>query len=287
MRLVLISIQVFGQTAIHIAAAFGHLDIVKLLTERGANLDLGDKHGRTPFFLACSNGNIETARFLLQKMTETERKSINAAMTDGRTPLSKAAGRGHVEVVKMLLEKVEAASGVNVQETAQRRTALHWAAYNGRTEVVDVLLQKSANATIEDAKGKTALALCGQGWAKDKSGDRIPIIIALIDHDRETAATDTQLMATAAIRGSTKVIERLLDARAHPSKQDEHGWTPLQLAKQYGNTDAANLLAKRGAEVGSRPTRWSTENEKIKVSEDGCELEYVGEREYFSMISIR
>ena len=280
----LILTQRYRQTAVHIAAAFGRLDVVKLLTERGANLDLGDNHGRTPFFLACSNGHLETARFLLEKMSGAERNSVNTAMNDCRTPLSKAAGRGHVEVVKMLLEKIDAISTINVQETAQKRTALHWAAYNGRTEVVDALLQKGADATIEDSKGKTALALCGQGWAKDKSGDRVPIIIALVDHDRKTAAEDPQLMATAAIKGSTKVIEKLLDARAHPTKQDEHGWTPLQLAKQYGNTDAATLLAKRGAEVGSRPTRWNTENEKIKLSEDGCELEYVGERKYFLMI---
>ena len=179
----------------------------------------------------------------------------------------------------MLLEESDAASAVNVQETAQRRTATHWAAYNGRAEVVDVLLLKGADATMEDSKGKTALALCGQGWAKNKSGDWVPIIVALVDRDRETAAKDTELMATAAIKGSTQVIEKLLDARAHPSKQDEHGWTPLQLAKQYGHMDAATLLAKRGAEVGSRPSRWITENEKIRVSEDGCELEYIGERE--------
>lgn len=217
-------------------------------------------------------------------MRDKGHNSVNTATSDGRTPLSKAAGRGHVEIVKMLLEGIDTGFSVNAQETAQRRTALHWAAYNGRTEVVDTLLQHGVDATIEDSKGKTALALCGQGWAKDKSGDRVPIIVALVDRDRETAAKDTELMATAAIKGSTKVIEKLLDARAHPSKQDEHGWTPLQLAKQYGNTDAATLLAKRGAEVGSRPSRWNTENEKIRVSEDGCELEYVGEREYFSVI---
>ena len=256
------------------------------MTERGANLDLEDKHGRTPFFLACSSGNLETARFLLQTIRGKEHNSVNTAMKDGRTPLSKAAGRGHVEVVKMLLEEADVASALNVQETAQRRTALHWAAYNGRTEVVDLLLQNGADATIEDSKCKTALTLCGQGWAKDKSGDRVPIIVALVDHDRETAAKDAELMATAAIKGSTKVIEKLLDARAHPSKQDEHGWTPLQLAKQYGNTDAATLLAKRGAEVGSRPSRWNTGNEKIKVSEDGCGLEYFGEREYSLIVCL-
>lgn len=269
--------DVFGQTAVHIAAAYGHLDVVELLTGSGANLDLGDKHGRTPLYLACSGGNVETARFLLQTMRERKQNSIRTASTDGRTILSKAAGRGHVEVVKMLLEQIDVVSTVNVQETAQMRTALHWAAYNGRIEVVDVLLKNGADATIKDSKGKTALALCGERWAKDKSGDRVAIILTLIDHDRETASEDTELMAIAAIKGSTKVIEKLLDARAHPGKQDEHGWTPLQLAKQYGNTDAASLLAKRGAEVGSRPSRWNTGNEKIKVSEDGCILEYVGE----------
>lgn len=217
-------------------------------------------------------------------MREKGHNNINTAGKDGRTPLSKAAGRGHVEIIKMLLEEIDATSTIDVQETAQKRTALHWAAYSGRTEVVDLLLQRGADATIEDSKGKTALTLCGQGWAKGKAGDRVPIIFALVDRDRETAAKDTELMATAAIKGSTKVIEKLLDARAHPSKEDEHGWTPLQLAKQYGHMDAASLLAKRGAEVGSRPSRWNTDSEKIKLSDDGCELEYVGERQYSLMI---
>ena len=43
--------------------------------------------------------------------------------------------------------------------------------------------------------------------------------------------------------------------------------------------DAATILAKRGAVVGARPSKWVTESEKIRLSEDGRELEFIGEGE--------
>ena len=264
----------------HIACADGHLDTVKLLAERQAVLNLADRHGRTPFFIACWNGELEIARFLLSTLHEQGHQDINGATNEGRTPFSIAAGWGHTEVVNLLLAEPRLGVAVNALETKKKRTALHWAAYSGRPAVVDLLLEKGADATIPDLNGETALALCGQGWAKNKSGDREHIIMALIDRDRTTAANDANLMATSAIKGSTQVIEKLLDARAHPSQQDDHGWTPLQLARQYGHTDAANLLARRGAEVGLRPSCWVTKKEKIKVSEDGCELEFVGDSKH-------
>ena len=98
----------------------------------------------------------------------------------------------------------------------------------------------------------------------------------LVDHYRATAASDTNLLATATIEGRRQIIEKLLDARAHPSQQEHDGWTPLQLARQYGHTDTANLLARRGAAVGSRPSRWVTEKQGIKVSDDGCQIQVVG-----------
>lgn len=144
-------------------------------------------------------------------------------MNDGRTPFSKACGRGHLEIVTMLLAHSDANIDVNAVEGAPKRTALHWAAYNARVEVVLILLQKGADVTIKDANGKTALNLGGLSWSKDKSLSREPMILALIERDEHTAAQDTDLMAIAAIRNSAKVIEKLLDAKAHPSKQDEHG----------------------------------------------------------------
>jgi ankyrin repeat protein len=113
---------------------------------------------------------------------------------------------------------------VNAIEGKLKRTALHWAAYNGRVDVAMLLLENEADATIKDANGKTALSLSGMSWSKDKSLHREPMIIALIEHDSATAAEDVDLMAIAAIRGSAKVIDKLVDAKAQPSKQDEHGW---------------------------------------------------------------
>ena len=45
-----------GQTALHIAAARGDNDVVKVLAENGAMLDLEDKQHRTPLDLALGVG---------------------------------------------------------------------------------------------------------------------------------------------------------------------------------------------------------------------------------------
>ena len=216
--------DVMGTTALHIAASYGHLEVIKLLVERKASLIKQDKHLRSAFYLACVNNHLESARYLLSAAHDQGlHESIFHAMDDGRTPFSKACGRGHLEIVKMLLAHEEARIDVNTIEGTPKRTALHWASYNARVDIVFLLLENGADATVADANGKTPLNLGGLGWFKDHSLDREPMIVALIEHDRSTAAQDTDLMAIAAIRGSANVIERLLDAKAHPSKQDEHG----------------------------------------------------------------
>lgn len=54
-----------GETALHKAAAKGSLDCVKLLVQRGANVNLVDKQGRTPLLIAWENEHLECHKHML------------------------------------------------------------------------------------------------------------------------------------------------------------------------------------------------------------------------------
>lgn len=54
-------------TALHLAAAYGHYDCVKLLLENGAKVLAKDKFKRSALILAVRNGNLKIVSLLLQK----------------------------------------------------------------------------------------------------------------------------------------------------------------------------------------------------------------------------
>lgn len=56
-----------GATALHIASREGNLDIVKILVENGANLNIADAEGYTPIMRAAIVGNAAVVEFLLSK----------------------------------------------------------------------------------------------------------------------------------------------------------------------------------------------------------------------------
>ncbi len=56
-----------SNTPLHYAAYQGHLDLCKLLVERGANLNLENGDGCTPLFLASQQNRVDVVRYLLQR----------------------------------------------------------------------------------------------------------------------------------------------------------------------------------------------------------------------------
>ena len=83
------------------AAEAGHIPMMKLLLERGADPLKGTIGFRLPMHFAAENGHVDAVRLLLDLPTVDP----NARDRDGRTAIFNAADKGHTAVVKLLLEQ--------------------------------------------------------------------------------------------------------------------------------------------------------------------------------------
>lgn len=88
-------------TPLHSAAAHSHAAIIRLLLERGANVNARQQGGETPLMEAAQNGETELVDLLFEH-------GANAALTtdDGRTAADFARAAGHAELAAALHDRV-------------------------------------------------------------------------------------------------------------------------------------------------------------------------------------
>ena len=90
-----------GFSPLGLAAFFGHKAAVQVLLARGAEVDTVDKSrfANAPLDAAVAANHIEVVKVLLQNHA-----SVNVRSTGGFTPLHKAALNGNLEIAKLLLD---------------------------------------------------------------------------------------------------------------------------------------------------------------------------------------
>ena len=94
-----------GFPALHFAAFFGHPEAVKLLVERGANLEARSTNEQfaldaAPLHSAAAAGHLEACRALLDAGAD-----VNAVQQGGYTALLDAAANKNQELVDFLVER--------------------------------------------------------------------------------------------------------------------------------------------------------------------------------------
>ena len=138
-----------GLTPLSVAAARGHLNISKILVEKGANIDhLGCVYGQTPLALAAAHGNSEVVRLLLD---------AGADIGDGeetRSPLWMAVSGSHSAVVNLLIDK---GASVEMRDPSTGESLLSRACAIGHVPMVRILLEHGAEVGHRDRRGWTAL----------------------------------------------------------------------------------------------------------------------------------
>jgi ankyrin repeat protein len=162
-----------------------HLEIIKLLIDRGADVNARMhsstetrtvfthqwlyEDGATPFLRAAQSSDLVLMKLLLEHGADPK---LNT--DDGTTPLMVASGIGWVEgvtyewsqaanddTVKMLLDL-----GLDVNlHNSEGRTALMGAAHKGRNEIVQLLVDRGADLNAHDIGSRDTIhKLAGVNW---------------------------------------------------------------------------------------------------------------------------
>lgn len=138
-------------------ARTGNLEVAKLLVERGADVQIINKMGISAMHWALANGQNqaeEIALLLIEKGSKVETKAFN-----GENPIMTAIRKGYSKAVKALLEKGADPRGV---EQDSQQTLLHKASILGYGEIAGLLVNYGVDANAKDIHGNTALFYAGR-----------------------------------------------------------------------------------------------------------------------------
>jgi ankyrin repeat protein len=250
-------------SAMHWAAAAGHLDVVRRLAEAGGDVvGAGDDHELEVIgWATCWDGCDDDAH----------RSVADYLVSRGaRHHIFSAIALGLGDEVRRIVAAEPAALTKPMSRNENHQLPLHFAVRMNRPEMVGLLLELGADPAATDGLGVPATVyaaapdvdraiiamLNGQG-AADVFG-------ALAVGDEATAA---ELLADqgangavhlTAKRGETEAVRWLLDHGADPNALWSH-WdadvTPLHLAAAQGHAEVVRLLLAAGADPSIRDSK--------------------------------
>ena len=231
------------------AARTGALDVVRLLLDRGANVNAAETwRGQTALMWAAAEGHAHVIPTMLSHGAD-----VAARSTKGWTPLLFAVREGRIGVVQTLLEAgagVEESlpvteetrrGGTSAERAATGLNAFLLAAANAHYELAALLVDRGADVNVA-SRGWTALHQVSWVRKAGIAGSNNPPPpgsgnMTSLDFVRKLVAAGADLNARVTRRPPAGI-----------TRLNFLGGTPFLLAARTGDADLMRLLAELGAD---------------------------------------
>jgi ankyrin repeat protein len=225
-----------GSTPLQHAAGFGSLATMKLLLDKGADVNAKNRRASTPLHWAIPNE--EKVRMLLEHGA-----AVDTKQADGRTPLYDAASAGSGNsILKLLLEKGADPNAA----TANGQTPLMAAAGRGDVEAMRLLIAKKADVNAKNGAGATAM----MGAAASRNPLTVQLLLERGADPNVLTKKNESALASAATAGVEETVRLLLDRGAQVNTRDDRGYSALMYAAGSEAMPAGivKLLLAKGAD---------------------------------------
>jgi ankyrin repeat protein len=234
-----------GWTPLHVAISKGHLDIVELLLESGADptVPVDDENGNPPLYLATVSKKLKIVDLLLATGVDPDQ-----GCKIGFAPLHEAARLGVETIAKALIQK-GATCDIKGSEGS---TPLCWAVLEGHVGVAELLLKTGADpntAGIEPAYLPGSEIRMTPLYCAAVEGEGA-IVSLLLSHGADPNDPNARgpgghtCLHEAARSGNHKMAKQLVAAGIDRAVKALDGTTALDWADQMEHRQVASFLRK-------------------------------------------
>lgn len=266
------------------AAKKDNLKRVKECLNQGAWVNCQTKSNpETPLMIACSNGNFEIAKELLDRgaspyLCSAGWKAIERALVKKRNDILEllldfdsnnrnfdyTGGLFHLtlreaekkidsysEHLSRVNRLIDLGANINARDDTGM-TPLHWAIRRNNVTMTRILIDLGANLdTVEFKKCETplitAIMECNKHFERDTSLEIAKFVIENVnDVNNINCQNETALMLA-----PVEFIQSLIDKGAEVNAKDINGDTALHCFSKHGKDDGINILLKNGAKINS------------------------------------
>ncbi|XP_055621536.1 transient receptor potential cation channel subfamily A member 1 isoform X2 [Toxorhynchites rutilus septentrionalis] len=231
-----------GNVPLHSAVHGGDIKAVELCLKSGAKISTQQHDLSTPVHLAAAQGAIEIVKLMFLMQPQEKRISLNCTDIQKMTPLHCAAMFDHPEIVEYLVRE---GADLNALDKESRSPLLLAASRSGWRTVM-VLIRLGANISLKDINSRNVLHLViMNGGRLDEFAKEVRLTqseVHLLELLNKKDDSGCSPLHYASREGHIRSLENLIRLGACINLKNNNNESPLHFAARFGRFNTVRQL---------------------------------------------